>query len=383
MMAIDKIVVTDLGHALLAKCPQGTGAPVTRWQLGSGALPAGQTAEQAAALVEPVKYLPIASVSNSGAQSVIMGQFVNTDMEAFVWEELGLWATDPDEGEILFAYGNARGAGDLIEAGDVKLREFTFGVQLSFSGTADVTFQPQKSLIFATLKDLEETAAKIGGYYQTFEAEHWESGQVRIPQARHRITPKRTAAMASITQRMDRTALDYYGRSAALGRTAITNAVAAALEANRKQAGTYPVGPDGHPQLTWAQVQYYILEGVLTTDGQAKEAAVSKGFDWQNRDITGAVTSLTLDDILSAAHIPALGGVTTGLDALCTVEVLQGLRLRRRELDAPYGQPYDLNGELVTNTWAALESRAEWDPETLDLVLSSKYAYAGDMLALG
>ncbi len=383
MMAIDKIVVTDLGHALLAKCPQGTGAPVTRWQLGSGALPAGQTAEQAAALVEPVKYLPIASVSNSGAQSVIMGQFVNTDMEAFVWEELGLWATDPDEGEILFAYGNARGAGDLIEAGDVKLREFTFGVQLSFSGTADVTFQPQKSLIFATLKDLEETAAKIGGYYQTFEAEHWESGQVRIPQARHRITPKRTAAMASITQRMDRTALDYYGRSAALGRTAITNAVAAALEANRKQAGTYPVGPDGHPQLTWAQVQYYILEGVLTTDGQAKAAAVSKGFDWQNRDITGAVTSLTLDDILSAAHIPALGGSSAGLDALCTDAVLQALRLRRKADGVGNVSAYDLDGIFIANGWGAFSTTAEWDLAAGDLVLRSDGPYAGAVLVTG
>ena len=38
-MALDKIIVTNAGHALLAKTPQGVGAHVTRWQFGTGALP--------------------------------------------------------------------------------------------------------------------------------------------------------------------------------------------------------------------------------------------------------------------------------------------------------------------------------------------------------
>ena len=382
-MAIEKITVTDKGHALLAKVPKGTGAPVTRWQFGTGVLPAQTPDSAVTALAEPLKYLPIASVTNSGTQAVIMGQFVNTDMEAFTWEELGPWARDPDEGEILLAYGNARGAGDLIEAGNVKLREFTFGVQIGFSSAAEVTFESQKSLIFATLKDLEDVAAKIGGYYQTFEAEQWEDGAIRIPKVRHQITPVRGAAMCRVTQHVDRTALGYYGASAALGRRSITNAVAAALDANKTTPGTYPVGPDGHPKLTWHQVQYYILDGVLTTDSAARSKAEAQGWNWRDRDITGAESSLTLDDVLAAAHIPALGGSSAGLDALCSDIVLQALRLRRKAGGAGDVVRYDLDGTFILNGWGAFGTAAEWDLDTGDLVLRSDSPYAGAVLATG
>ena len=75
------------------------------------------------------------------------GQFVNEGMDAFVWEELGLWAQDPEEGEILYAVGNARGNGDTIEGWTEKGREFVFGMELVFSGTANVTAEISRTLI--------------------------------------------------------------------------------------------------------------------------------------------------------------------------------------------------------------------------------------------
>ena len=71
---------------------------MTRWQIGTGVLPAGTDLTARTALAEPLKDLPIARVTNSGSQSLVLGQFVNTGMDAFVWEELGLLAQDPDEG---------------------------------------------------------------------------------------------------------------------------------------------------------------------------------------------------------------------------------------------------------------------------------------------
>lgn len=382
-MPIERLEITKLGRELLAKTPGGRAAKVTRWQFGTGVLPADQAAEDAASLVSPLKYFEVSAVSNDGNQSVVMGQFTNQGMEEFCWEELGLWAMDPDRGEILYAYGNARGNGDVIQSYETKYREFEFGVQLIFSGTADVKVDLKKSLIFATLKDLEDAEAKIGGCYQTFEKENWENGVLRIPKGRHKMTPKRPAAMCRITQRADRTALDYYGASAAAGRTAITNAAAAALAANRTTPGSYPTGPDGHPQLTWNQVQYYILYGSLVADAAASAAAQEHGFDWQDRDTTGAVTALTLDDILAAAYLPALGGVSTGLDALCTAEVLQGLRLRRKADGVGDVETWELEGELIPNGWGAISTAAAWDLDTGDLVLRCDDAYAGAVLVSG
>lgn len=147
-MGIPNMVITDLGKALLAKSPTGTALPVTRWQIGKGTLEEGQPLQERTQLLEPVKYIPLAEVKNQGNQCTVTGQFLNTGMEEFRWEELGLLATDPDLGEILYAYGNARGNGDLIEAGEEKYREAIFGIELVFDGEANVTAVIDQSLVF-------------------------------------------------------------------------------------------------------------------------------------------------------------------------------------------------------------------------------------------
>ena len=157
---IPSVKLTAAGAALLAKVPAGSGAPVTRWQIGTGVLPAGTDLTARTALAEPLKDLPIARVTNSGSQSLVLGQFVNTGMDAFVWEELGLLAQDPDEGEILMGYGCAFGAGEAIQAGEDQLREFVFGCQLIFSGETAVAAEIDRTLVFATLKDLENYYTK-------------------------------------------------------------------------------------------------------------------------------------------------------------------------------------------------------------------------------
>ena len=42
---IPSVKLTAAGAALLAKVPAGSGAPVTRWQIGTGVLPAGTVGE--------------------------------------------------------------------------------------------------------------------------------------------------------------------------------------------------------------------------------------------------------------------------------------------------------------------------------------------------
>ena len=157
---IPSVKLTAAGAALLAKVPAGSGAPVTRWQIGTGVLPAGTDLTARTALAEPLKDLPIARVTNSGRQSLVLGQFVNAGMDAFDWEELGLLAQDPDEGEILMGYGCAFGAGEAIQAGEDQLREFVFGCQLIFSGETAVAAEIDRTLVFATLKDLENYYTK-------------------------------------------------------------------------------------------------------------------------------------------------------------------------------------------------------------------------------
>ena len=405
-MSIPNCILTKKGQALLAKTPSGVEIPVTRWQMGTGVLAPELAVEDMTTLVTPLQYIPISSCSNTGNKATILGQFINTGLSAFVWEELGLWATDPDEGEILYAVGEARGNGESIEAGTEKLREFVFGMELSFDNSANVTTVVDTALIFATKEELDGKADKgdldgkadlgedgkvipsqlpqMGAWRRVFEVEQWDAdaGELRISKTEHGMTPTTKYTMSILRQRVDRTALDYYGKAAAQGRLSITNAMKAALAANENAPGTYPTASDGHVQLTWHQVQYYLLEGILASDVEAQAKAAEKGFDWQSRDITGAVTEVTLDQVLTASYIPALDGSSAALDSLCTDVVLQGLRLRRKAANAGSVAKYDLDGKLVTGGWAVFESQVYWDLDTSDLVISGANPFAGDLCVL-
>ena len=302
----------------------------------------------------------------------------------------------------------------MISSASEKLDEFIFAMDLVFDGTANVQVNIIQSLIYATQEDLAGKAdldengkvpssqldlsgkadlvdgkvpstqlPAMGAWRRVFEVEQWdgEDGELRIPKTEHGMTPTEKYTMSVVRQRVDRTALDYYGDAAAQGRTGIINAMKAALAANESTPNTYPTASDGHVQLTWYQVQYYLLEGILTSDTEAQSQATAKGFDWQSRDITGAATEVTLDQVLTAAYIPALDGSSATLDALCTDVVLQGLRLRRKADNVGTVTKYDLDGKLVSGGWGAIEAQVYWDLETEDLVVTGE-PFAGDLCVM-
>ena len=159
MSKLPDLILTKAGAAMLAKTPIGSEIPVTKWRIGTGKLPDGEDPRDRTQLVAPLRELPIASVENNGNQCLIKGQLVNTVMEAFTWRETGLYATDPDDGEILYAYGY-EADGSEIPAGATQLREVEFGVKLVFDTAANVTAVISKTLIFATLEDLENWQSK-------------------------------------------------------------------------------------------------------------------------------------------------------------------------------------------------------------------------------
>lgn len=160
MSRLPDLVLTNAGVALLAKTPLGSQIPVTKWQIGTGVLPNGTDTRDRTQLVEALKDIPISAVINEGNQALVKGQFINTNLEAFTWSETGLFANDPDVGEVLYAYGNAGSEGAPIPDGNVQFREIEFGVQLVFDIAANVTAVINRTLVFATLKDLENYIPK-------------------------------------------------------------------------------------------------------------------------------------------------------------------------------------------------------------------------------
>lgn len=232
----------------------------------------------------------------------------------------------------------------------------------------------------------------IGGlqsYYHMFEPEDWtvlETGskaELRVASSVHGLPTGRSIVARTLHMRIHRSARDYDESGVAGAKTKFVALQAAALAANSASAGTYPVGADGHVMLTWDQVQYYLLEETLVTATAAAAKAVEMGFDWQNIDTLGVPETVTLEELLSASYLPALGGSSTTLDGLWSLEALRGLRFRAAVAGKEgESKKYDLFGRMSGSTWGVYESSIRIDTATGDLVLSSAEPYSGEMLVI-
>lgn len=171
MSSIPDLVLTNAGATLLAKTPIGSPVPVTKWQIGTGILSDGTNLRTRTKLVSVFTEVPIGRIVPSGKECLVTGTYINKGFGAFTWSETGLFAQDPDVGEILYAYGNSGSSGGApIPAGSAQYREIEFGVQMVFDVSANVTATVSESLIYATRADLKTKADLVGGqvpYAQT------------------------------------------------------------------------------------------------------------------------------------------------------------------------------------------------------------------------
>lgn len=115
MSVFSKVAMTTLGLNLYAKVQAGAALNFTRMQIGGGQLPSGNDPAAQTALITPIAYFAINSISTHLNTASVKGIFENTLITVDTYScELGLFATDPDLGEILYAYANALTQGDTI-----------------------------------------------------------------------------------------------------------------------------------------------------------------------------------------------------------------------------------------------------------------------------
>ena len=115
MAAFPNLVLTNAGIALQNKVQGGAVLELTNIQMGSGQLN-GQPIGPLTALISSNATVPIQGGQAIGQNTYqVEGFFTNADLSAgFWWREIGIFANDPDNGEILYAYANAGDAGDYI-----------------------------------------------------------------------------------------------------------------------------------------------------------------------------------------------------------------------------------------------------------------------------
>ena len=109
--------LTNKGIALQAKVQAGEELVITKLKLGSGIVSGGTDIKTLNDLIEPEQNLGIGAKEAVEDYCKISSTITNTELEAgYYVRELGVFAQDPDVGEILYMY-TTDGAPDYLPAG--------------------------------------------------------------------------------------------------------------------------------------------------------------------------------------------------------------------------------------------------------------------------
>lgn len=112
------LILTNKGRALQAKVQAGAPLVFNRIGLGDGNL--GSTSISTLnALLSEKKSLSITKLkTQSGGKAIVGGVLSNADvLVGFYFKEIGVFAQDPTDGEILYCYANSGASAEYITAG--------------------------------------------------------------------------------------------------------------------------------------------------------------------------------------------------------------------------------------------------------------------------
>lgn len=237
MGAFGGLILTNRGKTLQSKAQAGVTLEYTRIAIGDGQLGTTPILDLNA-LRHQVKSLPITKLKVfSGGKAVVGTVWSNSDLtEGFFYREIGIFAKDPDLGEILYCYANS---GELAEyippGGGSDLIERSLDIQVLVGNAANVTAIIDSSLVYATKPDLDaleqtltqqiETLENTVDEHQAEDASLTEKGHVQLTNSVTSTSEVLAATAKAVKTAMDRA--DAAFQSASDGKTAVANAITA------------------------------------------------------------------------------------------------------------------------------------------------------------
>ncbi|ETT78982.1 hypothetical protein C173_01662 [Paenibacillus sp. FSL R7-277] len=164
MAVFGGMTLTNKGLVLQGKAQAGGKLNYTRIAVGDGSL-TGQAVPAMNGLISQKISLPITRITTQPPNKAIIGSVLrNADVSTgFYWREVGVFAQDPDAGEILYAYANAGVTADYIPpGGGSDIIEKTFDCVVVVGTAANITAVIDESLVFAKKTELDALAdAKV------------------------------------------------------------------------------------------------------------------------------------------------------------------------------------------------------------------------------
>ncbi|HEX9063207.1 MAG TPA: phage tail protein [Clostridia bacterium] len=163
MSAFNGLKFTTRGIALQAKVQAGAQLKFTRIALGDGEL-GGSNISDLTSLKHEVKSLGIAKLTTLSGGTAAVGTVLSNQAitTGFYWREVGVFALDPDVGEVLYCYGNAGAAAEYIPAGGgADILNKHIDVVSVVGNASNVTATIDDSLVYATKEDIQNLQDQI------------------------------------------------------------------------------------------------------------------------------------------------------------------------------------------------------------------------------
>jgi len=152
MGAFGGLLLTNTGRNLQAKGQTGVQLKFTRIALGDGNLD-GQNVADLNRLINEKLTLPISKLKTQPGGKAVVGTVLrNADLTAgFYFREIGVFAQDPDIGEVLYCYGNCGPTAEYIPAGSSPdVIEKTIDIITIIGNAINVTATIDESLVWET-----------------------------------------------------------------------------------------------------------------------------------------------------------------------------------------------------------------------------------------
>ena len=133
--------LTNKGNSLIQKGLQGETIEFTKFKIGNGD-PGETDVKTLEDIVHPIKTIELDRIDRNDNNVILVGKgYTNSGIEEDVrWNEIGVYANDPDDGEILFAYINAEDEIEILKSEQCGISmENNLAVMLLISSEIDVT----------------------------------------------------------------------------------------------------------------------------------------------------------------------------------------------------------------------------------------------------
>lgn len=153
------LMLTKQGKVLQAKAIAGSTLTITKMKLGSGIIPEGVSPEDLTDLIQPKQVLGLTAISVNGGLAKIQSIVTNAELsEGYYIRECGVFATDPDEGEVMYAIMTDTSPDFLPAASSsvVISEEFSINVVTENVSNITATIDPEGIVTVANARKIAE-----------------------------------------------------------------------------------------------------------------------------------------------------------------------------------------------------------------------------------